>query len=89
MCDIQVDSSTVSRHHALISYTPDGAILADLRSTNGTFVDGHQVGCHTLVPGETITVGDCKIEYILEDERQAPMSNAMAASLLLPANRTR
>jgi type II secretory pathway predicted ATPase ExeA len=71
MCDIQVESSTVSRHHALISYTPDGAILADLRSTNGTFVDGHLVGCHTLVPGETITVGDCKIEYILEDERQA------------------
>jgi type II secretory pathway predicted ATPase ExeA len=81
MCDIQVDSSTVSRHHALISYTPDGAILADLRSTNGTFVDGRQVGCHTLVPGETITVGECKIEYILEDERQLPMSNATAASL--------
>lgn len=69
MCDIRALSQTVSRHHALISYTPEGAVLSDLSSTNGTYVDGYQIKYHTLVAGETITVGDVKIEYLLEDER--------------------
>jgi len=77
MCDIRIESPTVSRQHALISYTPDGVILADLSSTNGTYVDGHQVNYHTLVPGETIDVGDCRIEYILEDFRQPSVPKAI------------
>jgi type II secretory pathway predicted ATPase ExeA len=66
-CDLRLGSPGVSRQHALISYTQDGAVLTDLRSTNGTFVDGRQVSRHVLEPGETIGVGDCRIEYILED----------------------
>jgi len=88
LCDIRIESPTVSRHHALISYTPDGATLADLRSTNGTYVDGHQVSCHSLVPGETIAVGDCRIEYLLEDQREPRMQKAMGASLQLTGGET-
>jgi len=76
VCDIRIDSMTVSRHHALISYSPDGAVLVDLSSTNGTFVDGYQVKSRKLVAGETITVADCKIEYVIDDERQAGIRNA-------------
>jgi len=50
ICDVCVNSSTVSRQHALISYTPDGATLVDLNSTNGTFVDGYEVQRHELEP---------------------------------------
>lgn len=71
LCDIQVPSQTVSRHHALISYTADGAILSDLNSTNGTTVDGYAAKYHSLSPGETIGVGDATIEYVLEDERHS------------------
>ncbi len=70
LCDIRIGNTTVSRHHALISYTPEGVMLVDLGSTNGTYVDGHQIDSHSLVTGESITVGDCKIEYTLDDERQ-------------------
>ncbi len=66
LCDVCVDSSTVSRRHALISYTRDGAILVDLNSTNGTFVDGRPVRRHELRPGETIEVGGARIEYVVE-----------------------
>jgi len=83
LCDIRVESPAVSRCHALITYTPDGATLADLRSTNGTFVDGHQVSSHDLSPGETIAVGDCRIEYILEDELQPGMPSDAGTSMLL------
>jgi len=71
LCDIQLQSKIVSRHHALISHTPDGATIVDLGSTNGTLVDGCQIKEHDLVPGETIAIGDCLIDYVVEDDRQA------------------
>ncbi|MGB5255984.1 MAG: FHA domain-containing protein [Woeseiaceae bacterium] len=67
LCDVRIDSRIVSRHHALIRYTSKGAMLIDLGSTNGTKVDGYSVKEHCLVGGETIAVGDCLIEYLLED----------------------
>jgi type II secretory pathway predicted ATPase ExeA len=70
LCDICIDSPVVSRHHALISYSSGGATLVDLSSTNGTFVDGYPIREHQLLAGESITVGDCKIEYVLDDELQ-------------------
>lgn len=80
LSDIHIANSTVSRYHALISYTPEGVKLVDLGSTNGTFVDGIQVDKHSLVAGETITLGNCRIEYILEDDRQAPGAAASTAT---------
>jgi type II secretory pathway predicted ATPase ExeA len=67
LCDVQVDSTIVSRHHAIIRYTAESAILIDLGSTNGTKVDGYPIREHRLSAGETITVGDCQIEYLLDD----------------------
>lgn len=69
LCDIRLESKIVSRHHALISHTPGGATIIDLGSTNGTLVEGCTVKEHALAPGETISVGDCQIEYVLEDDR--------------------
>lgn len=66
LCDVRIDSSTVSRRHALISYTPDSVTLVDLNSTNGTFVDRQQIRRHELQAGETIEVGGTRIEYIFE-----------------------
>ena len=68
LCDVRVPSATVSRHHALINYSIAGATLVDLSSTNGTYVDGYQVKEHKLKAGETITLGDCKIEYVIDQE---------------------
>lgn len=71
LCDIRIDSAAVSRQHALIVYSPEGATLVDLSSTNGTYVDGYPIQQHDLVAGETITVGDCKIEYVLDKPAEA------------------
>jgi len=79
LCDVRIDSPTVSRQHALISYSPDGAILSDLSSTNGTFVDGYQIKYHKLEPGESIAVGNCRIEYIADDDRQTGYHGADSA----------
>jgi type II secretory pathway predicted ATPase ExeA len=88
LCDIRVGSNLVSRYHALISYTPDGVMLVDLGSTNGTCVDGVRINSHCLVAGESITLGDCKIEYISDDERQAQFSGASETPLQNLADNT-
>ncbi|MDH3337484.1 MAG: FHA domain-containing protein [Gammaproteobacteria bacterium] len=77
LCDIRIDSSIVSRHHALINYSGDGsAVLVDLGSRNGTFVDGYRITAHELVAGESIRVGNCTIEYIVDDPMQASFERA-------------
>ena len=55
---IQLDSTTVSRRHARIVVTEDGAILEDFGSKNGTFRGGMRVDAPTpLADGDTIRVG--------------------------------
>ena len=71
MCDVCIDSTTVSRRHALISYSASGAVLVDLNSTNGTYVNGRRIHRHELQPGETIEVGGTSIEYIVDIDSAA------------------
>ncbi|MCL3860788.1 DUF3662 and FHA domain-containing protein [Actinotalea sp. K2] len=61
--DIIVDDPGISRRHLEIRVTPDGVIASDLGSTNGTFVEGHQVPAATLLDGNTITIGRTRILF--------------------------
>ena len=42
-CDLVLPDAKVSKRHAMISPTPDGFVITDLQSTNGTFVNGDPV----------------------------------------------
>lgn len=57
-CDVVLSDTAVSRRHALISLRGNRCALRDLRSTNGTWVNGRPV-VHTAVlhPGDIITIG--------------------------------
>ncbi len=61
--DIIVDDPGISRRHLEIRVHPDGVVATDLGSTNGTFVEGHQVPAATLVDGNTITIGRTRILF--------------------------
>jgi pSer/pThr/pTyr-binding forkhead associated (FHA) protein len=57
-CDVVVDSPLVSARHCQLTQIPEGFVLNDLESTNGTFVDGVRITSPTRVtPGESITLG--------------------------------
>jgi signal transduction histidine kinase len=56
-CDVVLDDRTVSRRHAEIRVGEDSVVLADLGSSNGTYVNRKRVENHTLAPGDEITVG--------------------------------
>ena len=47
----------VSRNHAKILATAEGFLIEDLKSSNGTYVNGENIESHLLRPGDTITIG--------------------------------
>ena len=56
--EIRIDSPIVSRRHARLVRDAGGAVLEDLRSTYGTFVNGERlVGRRPLLGGERIEFG--------------------------------
>src|SRR4051812_44495855 len=57
-CDVQLDVDLVSRRHAKLIVNYDHALIADLGSSNGTFVNGQQVREPTrLWPNQKIQIG--------------------------------
>jgi hypothetical protein len=57
-------SQDVSRRHCRIDIGPQGAVLTDLGSTNGTLLDGARLTAPVrLVPGARLTIGTFVLEY--------------------------
>lgn len=61
--DIQLDTSFISRHHAVLLSSADHCIVEDLNSTNGVLVNGRRVGRQILHDGDTLTVGRTEFRY--------------------------
>lgn len=56
-CDIQLEDSETSRNHAEIDYTDGDYVLRDLKSSNGTFVNGNRISEHVLRVGDRVQIG--------------------------------
>ena len=57
--DLVIDDSQASRRHARIEPTAHGAIVEDLGSTNGTFINDNELhGRAELSPHDELLVGD-------------------------------
>lgn len=65
-CDVFLDMENVSRRHCEILLAANGAhLIEDLRSTNGTFVNGIELrGPHELASGDLIKVGGTVFKYL-------------------------
>ena len=61
--DIQIRSKFVSRHHAQLVQNEKGCVLADLSSTNGTFVNSRRINRRVLRAGDIVTIGKHRYRY--------------------------
>ena len=69
---VYVDHPSVSRRHACISIGSEGAVLEDLKSRNGTFVNGRRINGPARVDhGAVIGLGPITLTFIVE---AAPVS---------------
>ena len=65
-CDLRLSDINISRHHCLIRTRPEEITLADLGSSNGTYVNGHRVVSQVaLKPGDEIRVGEFRFVFEL------------------------
>jgi hypothetical protein len=66
--DIQVENLAVSSEHAKIITILNDSFLEDLKSTNGTFVNGVLTKKRSLQNGDVITVGKHKLQFVNENQ---------------------
>jgi chromosome segregation ATPase len=71
-CELHIDSTSVSRHHALILAGTREAIIEDLNSTNGVILNGRKVTRQVLNDGDIVTIGDIQFRYVAKPA-QAPL----------------
>ncbi len=60
---IRLQKDAVSRKHAQVVLSPKGYSIVDLKSENGTFVNGKRVTEHLLADGDAVQIGTQKLIY--------------------------
>lgn len=69
-CELHIDSSSVSRHHALILVGGRETIIEDLNSTNGVIVNGRHVTRQVLSDGDLLIIGEIHFRYAEKPARR-------------------
>lgn len=66
-CDVQLQDSETSRKHAMIEVRDDEAVLTDLESTNGTFLDGVRIQKATIRSHQEFSLGATTLMFIVTE----------------------
>jgi pSer/pThr/pTyr-binding forkhead associated (FHA) protein len=62
-CDVPIDNLGVSRYHCEIVKKEGFYVLRDLKSNNGTYVNGRRIDAYNLNDGDEISIGKFTITY--------------------------
>lgn len=69
-CEIQLALNNVSRFHSRIFAKGEEYIVEDMKSTNGTYVNGVQIIRCILRDGDIVEIGEAKLHFFEEKIRQ-------------------
>lgn len=69
--DVVLDDASVSSQHCRIRPEAGGFVVHDMKSTNGTQVNGRPIDRHQLAEGDVIQVGETSLQYRRERKRGA------------------
>ena len=61
-CEVPLNDPKISRKHCEIAIDTDGCVVRDLKSANGTRVNGIQIEAGALEDGDRVRVGDSALE---------------------------
>lgn len=74
-CTVRLPAEDVSRRHARVTVDGEGHLVADLGSTNGTWVNGRRVDLHRLRAGDRLRLGAFVARYVAAGD---PMGSELA-----------
>ena len=81
---IVVKSSTVSRRHARISLDPSGAVVEDLGSKNGTYVNDQRIIAPTpIADGDQVRIGSLLFTFRMSQGSETTETQASRSGLKL------
>jgi pSer/pThr/pTyr-binding forkhead associated (FHA) protein len=63
--DIFLDDVTVSRRHAEVVATPDGFVVRDVGSLNGTYLNRERIDEAPLGHGDELQIGKFKLVFLV------------------------
>lgn len=72
--DLCLPDPSISSTHASLELDDGGFVLRDLKSTNGTRVNGAEVELARLEHGDRIEIGEHLLQYVLEAVNAEPRS---------------
>jgi pSer/pThr/pTyr-binding forkhead associated (FHA) protein len=61
--DIVISDPKVSSFHARLDRSPQGFVLVDLKSRNGSFVNGQRIDSAQLNTGDEVRLGTARLAY--------------------------
>ena len=81
-CDVVINDTSVSRRHAQVAVANGTCVVTDLRSRNGTYVNGDQIEKAELRDGDRLLLGEVQLKLhcsasaniILTDDDDAAMN---------------
>lgn len=88
---IVIENLAVSGMHAKIDSIDKGYLLTDLKSKNGTFVNGQLVATHWLGHGDTVSIGKHTLvfAYAEGEEREIKSSGGMDRTMVMDTDKYR
>jgi hypothetical protein len=72
-CDIKIMSAGVSKEHAEIHVYKDKILVVDLRSSNGTFLNGIKVQNGLVRLGDKLSIHDVILDIVPDPEKNRPV----------------
>ena len=66
-CDIHLDDTETSRKHAQIDLVDNEYVINDLKSSNGTLVNGHLIDSKKLRDGDRMQIGKYVFVFRLQE----------------------
>jgi predicted nucleic acid-binding Zn-ribbon protein len=88
-CEMQIDSQSVSRNHAMLLKGARELIVEDLNSTNGVLVNGRKVSRQVLSDGDVLTIGETQFRCVLKFNSRSTDPPAPSVSELRPIEAAR
>jgi len=77
-CDIVISDASVSSEHCRLSRESDGWRVANLLSTNGTFVNNNKISNGFLADGDRLRLG--RVEFVMHDQSTSRQDGSEGAS---------
>lgn len=89
-CDIVIREKEVSREHALLLFDGKHFVLEDLKSKNGTIVDGEKISKQILYKNHVLEFSDIKMKFVLHaKENSRSLQNTADAFTARDLGKTR